>query len=83
MPNASRPICTPFRASTDIPSQQWITGPTLSRNPSRLELREMGFEEAYLMFSVDGWGVGLVNGSYELVIAPTECPGRIGDIGLG
>jgi hypothetical protein len=48
----------PMRCSANIPSQEWIGGPRLAANPSRLQLREVGFEEANLVFAVDGGWVG-------------------------
>jgi hypothetical protein len=60
VPNASRPSRAPLRSPTNIPSQQRIAGPTFSRNPSRFEFREVGLEEADLVFSVYGRGIGII-----------------------
>jgi hypothetical protein len=57
MLNNSCPIRAPLRGPTNIPSQQWVAGSALSRNPSRFEIRVVRLEEPDLMLSVDGWNI--------------------------
>ena len=58
MPYTSIPVYAPLGLPTNIPSQQRIRIASLSRDPSGLQLREMGLEKADLMLSVYAWGVG-------------------------
>src|SRR5450756_82039 len=67
MPDTRCPIRAPLCAPANIPSQQWIAGSALSRNPSRFELREVRLEEADLMLSVDGRGIGFFVHNTEVI----------------
>jgi hypothetical protein len=81
MPNASLPIHTALCIASNIPSEQRVTRSALSRDPSRLELREMGLEEADLVFSVDAGSIGHVMHDAEMIpnCSLVDCCNRLGD----
>jgi hypothetical protein len=68
MPDSSVLIRAPLSRAADIPPQQRITRPTLPRNPSRLQFREMGLEETNLVLSVDGGSVFCIIHDAEMVL---------------
>lgn len=67
VPHASSPVRAPLRGTADIPTQQWVRGSRFSRDPSRLQLREVGFEEANLVFSIYAGRVGIRPHDAEVV----------------
>jgi hypothetical protein len=81
MPNASLPIHTPLRVTSNIPSEQRVTRSALSRDPSRLELSEMGFEETDLVFSVNAGSIGHIMHDAEMIpnCSLVDCCSRLGD----
>ncbi len=81
MPNASLPSNAPLRVTSNIPSEQRVTRSTLSRDPSQLELSEMGLEEANLVFPVDARSIGHIMHDAEMIpnCSIVDCCTRLGD----
>lgn len=67
MPHIRLPNRAPLARPANIPSQRRIRVPALTTDPSSLQLREMAFEEADLVFAVDAWGVCRASLDAEMV----------------